>query len=77
MHLFGLLMVELVLNAIKHAFTGEDHEGTIAVTLRRYRDAAVLSVADDGKRPAEWRVCVQQRSAWQQVDSVFCKRPPG
>ena len=45
----GLLMVELVLNAIKHAFTGEDHEGTIAVTLRRYRDAAVLSVADDGK----------------------------
>ncbi|WP_306458202.1 GAF domain-containing protein [Pseudomonas viridiflava] len=45
----GLLMVELVLNAIKHAFTGEDHEGTISVTLRRYRDAAVLSVTDNGK----------------------------
>lgn len=45
----GLLMVELILNAIKHAFTDGRPDGTITVTLQRDRGVAVLSVADDGK----------------------------
>lgn len=44
----GLLMVELVLNAVKHAFD-EDDNGTITVTLLRDDNAATLSVADDGR----------------------------
>lgn len=44
----GLLMVEIVLNAIKHAFGSERLDGVITVDLRRDGDAVVLSVADNG-----------------------------
>lgn len=44
----GLLMVELVLNAVKHAFEGEKG-GTIVVALVRDNCAATLSVTDNGK----------------------------
>lgn len=45
----GLLAVELVLNAIKHAFDDSHTDGTIAVALRREVDCLVFSVRDNGK----------------------------
>ena len=43
----GLIVNELVQNAIKYAFPGE-RPGTIQVTLRRMGDEAHLTIADDG-----------------------------
>lgn len=45
----GLLTVELVLNAIKHAFDESSSKGTIAVALRRHADSLEFSVRDNGK----------------------------
>ncbi|MGF6094726.1 sensor histidine kinase [Pseudomonas sp. 18175] len=44
----GLLAVELVLNAIKHAFE-DGQAGTITVTLHRDVESVVFSVRDNGK----------------------------
>jgi two-component sensor histidine kinase len=43
----GLIVNELVTNAIKHAFPG-DREGAVRVTLRRSGSDYLLVVADDG-----------------------------
>ncbi|RDJ21808.1 PAS domain-containing protein [Bosea caraganae] len=43
----GLIVTELVINAIKHAFP-KDHGGTISVDYRSQGDAWTLSVADTG-----------------------------
>ena len=43
----GLLVNELVTNAVKHAFVGRD-SGVIRVELRALADGAVLEVSDDG-----------------------------
>ena len=43
----GLLVNELVTNAVKHAFADRD-KGTIRVELRVVPDGAVLEVSDDG-----------------------------
>lgn len=45
----GLLMVELVLNSIKHAFKDDLITGAILVSFRRERDIVNLCVSDDGK----------------------------
>lgn len=44
----GLIMNELITNAIKHAFTDEDG-GTIKVNFRRTEDKFTLEVIDSGK----------------------------
>lgn len=44
---FGLIVNELVTNAVKHAFVGRD-AGTIRVTVERERDVVRASVEDDG-----------------------------
>jgi len=43
----GLITTELVVNALKHAFPG-DQEGTVLVTYESDKKAWILSVADDG-----------------------------
>ena len=43
----GLLVNELVTNAVKHAFVDRDN-GAITVALRAISDGAVLEVSDDG-----------------------------
>ncbi len=43
----GLLVNELVTNAVKHAFVDRD-KGTIRVEMRAVSDGAVLEVSDDG-----------------------------
>jgi PAS domain S-box-containing protein len=44
----GLIVNELVTNAVKYAFPGEP-KGTVAVTLKRIPGALRLTVSDDGK----------------------------
>ena len=44
----GLIVTELVINALKHAFPGHDPEGSIAVDYRAREAGWTLSVADDG-----------------------------
>jgi PAS domain S-box-containing protein len=44
----GLIVNELVTNAVKYAFPGEP-KGTIAVTLNRFTGELRLTVADDGQ----------------------------
>jgi two-component sensor histidine kinase len=44
----GLIMNELVTNAIKYAFPGEA-KGTVIVTLKRVPGELRLTVADDGQ----------------------------
>jgi two-component sensor histidine kinase len=44
----GLIITELLSNALRHAFPG-DRRGTVAVRLRRAADGALaLTVSDDG-----------------------------
>ena len=45
----GLLINELVTNALKHAFGEHDKAGLVTVRLTRTGDAIELSVSDDGK----------------------------
>lgn len=45
----GLLTVELVLNAIKHAFDDEHTDGLITVSLHRNQNVVEFSVRDNGK----------------------------
>lgn len=44
----GLIVTELTINAIKHAFPGEDPTGKIKVDYRASGDDWVLTVTDDG-----------------------------
>lgn len=44
----GLIVTELVINALKHAFPGPDRPGTIAVEYRSSGFAWNLTVTDDG-----------------------------
>lgn len=44
----GLIVTELVINALKHAFPGRNRTGKIKVDYRRDGDGWVLSVSDDG-----------------------------
>jgi PAS domain S-box-containing protein len=44
----GLILNELITNALKHAFPG-DRCGSIRVALRRQKKEAIIEVADDGK----------------------------
>ena len=44
----GLIVNELVTNAVKYGFPGEE-KGTIMVTLKRLPGELRLTVADDGK----------------------------
>ncbi|WP_423141667.1 sensor histidine kinase [Parablastomonas sp. CN1-191] len=44
----GLVMTELVINALKHAFTGRQQKGKIEVAYLSSKDAWTLSVKDDG-----------------------------
>ena len=44
----GLIVNELVTNAVKYAFPGEP-KGTIAVTLKRFSGELLLMVSDDGQ----------------------------
>lgn len=48
----GLIVNELVTNAVKHAFPG-DRAGTVALRFRREGEEYVLSVSDDGTGMAE------------------------
>jgi two-component system, LytTR family, sensor kinase len=48
----GLILQPLVENAIKYGVSGVNRPVTIAITARRERDKLVLTVADDGKGPA-------------------------
>ncbi|WPP01932.1 hypothetical protein SFA35_11515 [Pseudomonas sp. HR96] len=59
----GLLAVELVLNAIKHAFDDQHTDRTIAVALRRDVDTLVFSVRDNGKDLPDGGL-VASRRAW-------------
>jgi two-component system, sensor histidine kinase PdtaS len=43
----GLILNELLTNAMKHAFPGEQR-GSITMTLVRRGDSVILTVADDG-----------------------------
>jgi two-component sensor histidine kinase len=44
----GLIVTELVINALKHAFTGDDPAGTITVNYTSRLPAWTLTVTDDG-----------------------------
>lgn len=44
----GLIVTELVINALKHAFTGDDPAGTIRVDYMSRSPAWSLTVSDDG-----------------------------
>jgi two-component sensor histidine kinase len=44
----GLIVTELVINALKHAFPGRTQKGTIKVGYKSNGDAWTLVVADDG-----------------------------
>ncbi|RYD47403.1 MAG: sensor histidine kinase [Verrucomicrobiaceae bacterium] len=44
----GLIVTELVINALKHAFPGDDPSGTIKVDYSSSRPAWTLTVTDDG-----------------------------
>ena len=44
----GLIVTELVINALKHAFTGDDPTGTITVNYTSRLPAWTLTVTDDG-----------------------------
>jgi two-component sensor histidine kinase len=50
----GLIVNELVTNAVKYAFPSET-KGTVVVTLRRCPGALRLTVSDDGKGIARRR----------------------
>jgi two-component sensor histidine kinase len=51
----GLIIAELLTNALKHAFAGRDR-GRIDLSLRREGDGARVEVSDDGiGLPADWR----------------------
>ena len=56
----GLLAVELVLNAIKHAFE-DGQAGTITVTLHRDVESVVFSVRDNGKGLPEGGLVAKQK----------------
>lgn len=56
----GLLAVELVLNAIKHAFE-DGQAGTITVTLHRDEESVVFSVRDNGKGLPEAALVPKQK----------------
>ncbi len=43
----GLVLNELITNALKHAFP-DDRDGTLRITMARHGDDLVLTVADDG-----------------------------
>ena len=45
----GLIVTELVINALKHAFPGNDPEGNISVEYQARGTDWTLSVSDDGK----------------------------
>ena len=45
---FGLIITELVINALKHAFPGRTQQGAIKVAYEADGDAWTLSVSDDG-----------------------------
>src|SRR4029453_11493746 len=49
----GLIVTELVLNALKHAFPGRDQTGNIAVHLPPTGEAWTLTVGDYGVGMAE------------------------
>lgn len=44
----GLIVTELVINSLKHAFTGVDAKGAIRVGFNATGDGWILTVADDG-----------------------------
>jgi len=44
----GLLLNELVVNSVKHAFKGMDH-GTIGARLKKYEGRMELDISDDGR----------------------------
>ena len=47
----GLVLNELVTNALKHAFTGGNGGGTVMVTLKKDAEDLLLSVHDNGNGP--------------------------
>jgi two-component sensor histidine kinase len=61
----GLIVNELVTNALKHAFPGEDREGVVNIGFRRQGPDFLLTVADNGigmaERPAGEPAEAQQR----------------
>ncbi len=44
----GLIVTELVINSLKHAYTDADAEGTIKISFHTVANGWILSVADDG-----------------------------
>lgn len=44
----GLIVTELVINSLKHAYVDPDAEGTIKVSFHTVVDGWILTVADDG-----------------------------
>lgn len=69
----GLLMVELVLNAIKHAF-GPDHDNsTINIRFRRDGDAVLLSVSDNGKGLPEGKLAPKPKRLGAKLIESFLK----
>lgn len=50
----GLIVSELVTNALKHAFpAAQDRSPTMMIELRREKNGFILSVADNGVGPCE------------------------
>jgi PAS domain S-box-containing protein len=63
----GLILNELMTNALKHAFP-ERRDGTVRVTLRRQADELVLGVADDGVgMPGDYASNVKGSLGWRLV----------
>jgi two-component sensor histidine kinase len=44
----GLIVTELVINSLKHAYPGGERKGMIKVGFHATKDEWILSVADDG-----------------------------
>ena len=44
----GLIVTELVINSLKHAYPGAEAKGAIRVGFRTTKDGWILTVADDG-----------------------------
>jgi len=65
----GIILNELVTNALKHAFP-QDRQGLIRVSLTREGGRAVLSVADDGVGLGEAVVAGDQSLGFLVVKSM-------
>jgi len=67
----GLLAVELVLNAIKHAFDEGQPDGLITITLHRDIESVVFSVSDNGKGLPEGQLVAREKRLGAKLIHAF------